>query len=117
MSLSHLDLDLRGDQVEPISKQQEMMDKENREKIFLEKKKEYFDESKFKNTDDVSKVPGLVPKQKEELEILKAQFRRANEIYLRAHPEIDTLISVFMCKLLEDKPKDVLAYAGEFFEK
>ena len=29
-----------------------------RAKIFDEKKQEYFDESKFVNTDDVSKVPG-----------------------------------------------------------
>lgn len=88
-----------------------------KEKIFREKKREYFDESQFKNTADVAKVPGLVPAQKAELDILKAQFRRANEIYLRGHPEIDMLISVFICKLLEDKPADVLAYAGTFFEK
>ena len=94
-----------------------LQNKQRQNQIFLEKKKEYFDESKFKNTDDVAKVPGLVPKQREELDILKAQFRRANEIYLRAHPEIDSIISVFMCKLLEDKPKDVLTYAGDFFEK
>jgi hypothetical protein len=114
MSLSHLDLGM-GD--EPFDSEAMAKEKKDREAIYIDKKKEYFDESKFKNTDDVAKVPGLVPKQKEELDILKAQFRRANEIYLRAHPEIDTIISVFMCKLLEDKPKDVLAYAGEFFEK
>ena len=30
---------------------------------------------------------------------------------------MNTIVSVFMCKLLEDKPTDILSYAGEFFEK
>ena len=59
----------------------------------------------------------MVPHQKQETEKLKAQFRRANELYLRLHPEIDTMVSVFMCKLLEDKPEDILGYAGKFFDK
>ena len=115
MSQTHLNF--FGVPSEPMHPEKVAEDKALKEKIFREKKKEYFDESQFKNTADVAKVPGLVPSQKAELDILKAQFRRANEIYLRAHPEIDTLISVFICKLLEDKPKDVLTYAGAFFEK
>jgi len=27
-----------------------------------------------------------------------------NELYLRKHPELNTLISVFLFKVLEDKP-------------
>ena len=60
---------------------------------------------------------GLVPKQHEEVETLKVQFRRANEIYLRSHPEVNAMISVFLCKLLEEQPDNILGYAGKFFDK
>lgn len=115
MSQSHLNF--IGTPSDPRNPQDEAEEIAKKEKTFREKKREYFDESQFINPADIAKVPGFVPTQKKELDILKAQFRRANEIYLRAHPEIDTLISVFVCKLLEDRPKDVLSYAGSFFEK
>lgn len=115
MSQTHLNF--IGAPSDPKHPQDIAEENAKKEKTFREKKKEYFDESQFKNPADIAKVPGFVPTQKKELDILKAQFRRANEIYLRAHPEIDTLVSVFISKLLEDKPKDVLAYAGSFFEK
>lgn|SRR3990167_1338296 len=117
MSQSHLDfLGSNNEDQHRLTPQQIAADKASKEAIFEEKKREYFDESQFKNTDDIAKVPGLVPMQKQELDVLKAQFRRADEIYIRAHPEIETIMSVFVCKLMEDKPDDPLAYAGEFFE-
>ena len=39
-----------------------------------------------------------------------------NEAYLRAHPKINQLISVFMFKVLEEKPNNILEYAGKFFD-
>jgi hypothetical protein len=40
----------------------------------------------------------------------------ANEIYLRKHPELHTIISVFLFRVLEEKPDNILAYAGKFFD-
>jgi hypothetical protein len=40
----------------------------------------------------------------------------ANEIYLRKHPELSVMLSIFLFRVLEEKPDDVLAYAGKFFD-
>ena len=39
-----------------------------------------------------------------------------NERYFRAHPEIQGLLELFMKKVLDDKPDNVLEYAGTFFD-
>lgn len=86
---------------------------------------------KFVNPHDIAGQEGIVKTQKDELENkkvphrilmcyliwLKVQFRFSNEIYLRRHPEINDLINVFLFKILDDKPEDVLSYAGKFFDK
>ena len=41
----------------------------------------------------------------------------ANEKYLREHPELNTIVSVFLFRVLEEKPEDILAYAGRYFDK
>lgn len=38
-------------------------------------------------------------------------MRAANETYLAAHPELQTLVSLFMKGVLEAKPKDPMAFA------
>lgn len=40
----------------------------------------------------------------------------ANERYFRAHPEISGLLSLFVSKILDDRPENVLEYAGTFFD-
>merc|ERR1711976_306458 len=95
MSLSHLNFSARSDAL-PEPDQEEVQIKRQ---IHESHYNEFFDETKFRNPDDVAKVPGLVPKQHEEVERLKVQFRRSNEIYLRSHPEVNNMISVFLCKL------------------
>jgi len=35
-----------------------------------------------------------------------------NELYLRKHPELNTMIQVFLFKVLEERPGNILAYAG-----
>jgi hypothetical protein len=40
-----------------------------------------------------------------------------NEIYLRQHPELQNMVSVFLFKVLEEKPGDILGYAGKFFDQ
>jgi hypothetical protein len=54
--------------------------------------------------------------QNDELNLKKIYFRLNNEKYLRDHPELNDLISVFLFKVLEEKPDDILKYAGKFFD-
>ena len=44
-------------------------------------------------------------------------MRKENELYLRKHPEIQEMLQVFLCKVLYDQPKDVVEYAGEYFDE
>ena len=39
-----------------------------------------------------------------------------NERYFRAHPEIKGLLQLFVSKILDDRPENVLEYAGTFFD-
>ena len=39
-----------------------------------------------------------------------------NERYFRAHPEIAGLLQLFVSKILDDRPENVLEYAGTFFD-
>jgi len=52
-----------------------------------------------------------------ELEKKKVQFRVANEVYLKKHPELSVMMSIFLFRVLEEKPVDVLSYAGKFFDQ
>ena len=40
-----------------------------------------------------------------------------NEHYLRSHPEISTLISLFVRKVLDERPEHILQFAGSFFDR
>lgn len=40
------------------------------------------------------------------------KLRKENELYLRKHPEINDLMTVFLFKVLYDQPDDVVSYAG-----
>ena len=40
-----------------------------------------------------------------------------NEHYLRAHPEINSLISLFIRKVLDERPDHILQFAGSFFDR
>ena len=40
-----------------------------------------------------------------------------NEHYLRAHPEISTLSSLFVRKVLDERPDNILEFAGSFFDR
>jgi hypothetical protein len=41
----------------------------------------------------------------------------ANELYLRKHPELSVLMSIFLFRVLEEKPENLLTYAGKFFDQ
>lgn len=59
----------------------------------------------------------MAPAQVKLLDRKKVQYRVSNELYLRKHSELQNMISVFLCKVLEEKPKDILAYAGKYFDQ
>lgn len=42
-------------------------------------------------------------------------LRIENERYLRAHPELQTMLSSFMASVLRDRPDDVVKHAVAFF--
>ncbi len=47
----------------------------------------------------------------------KVDMRLENEKYLRAHGELKLLVSVFMRRLLEEKPANPVLFAGQFFTR
>jgi hypothetical protein len=60
------------------------------------------------NPHDIAGTKNLVEVQNDELNIKKVYFRLNNEKYLREHPELNQLISVFLFKVLEEKPDNIL---------
>ena len=47
----------------------------------------------------------------------KVDMRLENEKYLREHSELKLLVSVFMRRLLEEKPTNPVMYASAFFTR
>ena len=44
------------------------------------------------------------------------ELRMENERYFRAHPEINGLLQLFISRILDDRPENVLEYAGTYFD-
>lgn len=76
-----------------------------------------YNQDNYHNPQNVIGVDGLAKAQVRLLDKKKVQYRVNNEIYLRKHPELQNMISVFLFKVLEEKPKDILAYAGKYFDQ
>ena len=57
----------------------------------------------------------LSPSQQETLDRTKISEKMKDERYLRDHPELERLIGVFVEKVCEAKPANVLDFAGDFF--
>ena len=38
-------------------------------------------------------------------------------MYIRAHPELETMIGLFLKKVLDEQPTNVLQFAGSFFDR
>ena len=47
----------------------------------------------------------------------KIDMRLENEKYLRSHSELKLLVSVFMRRLLDEKPENPVLFAGQFFTR
>lgn len=45
------------------------------------------------------------------------ELRIENEKYFRAHPELNAMVQMFIYKVLDDRPDNILAYAGQFFDR
>ena len=71
----------------------------------------------FKNNHDLIGVNGIIRSQKNEIDKKKLELRIENEKYLRQHPEINGLITHFVSKVLDDRPNNILEYAGTFFDR
>ncbi len=76
-----------------------------------------YNKEKHYNPHNVIGVKGLTLAQTRLLDEKKVQYRVNNETYLRKHPELQNMISVFLFKVLEEKPKDILNYAGKYFDQ
>ena len=62
-------------------------------------------------------IDDLLSKQKEQIDKIKFLTRIDNEHYLREHPETNFIIESFIMKLLEERPTNIVKYAGELFNK
>lgn len=40
-----------------------------------------------------------------------------NEVYLMEHPELHTMVSLFIKKVLDERPENILEFAGSFFDR
>jgi hypothetical protein len=48
---------------------------------------------------------------------VQLELRIENEKYFRAHPELQSMMQLFIFKVLDDRPENILAYAGQFFDR
>jgi hypothetical protein len=64
---------------------------------------------------DLTGIDDLLVSQKNQIEKIKFLTRIDNEQYLRFHPEVDFIIESFIMKLLEEKPANIIQYAGKLF--
>ena len=55
--------------------------------------------------------------QDKEVQKIKVSLRKNNEEYLRKHPEIQKILKVFVGKVLQEKPDNILTFAGNFLTK
>ena len=93
------------------------MSEEDKKQLYDYQMANLYNREKYYNPHNVVGVQGLAKAQTTLLDKKKVQYRVNNEAYLRKHPELENMISVFLFKVLEEKPKDILAYAGKYFDQ
>lgn len=49
------------------------------------------------------------------IEALKKQLQSENEAYLNEHPELRGMMSLYMARILEQKPENIEQFSFEFF--
>ena len=90
---------------------------EERDEFHTYQIKNMYDVEKNVNPLDIAGQPGIVKAQMIEFEKKKVLYRMSNEVYLKQHPELHIMISIFLFRILEEKPEDLLQYAGRFFNQ
>ncbi|KAL7875158.1 hypothetical protein SRHO_G00061280 [Serrasalmus rhombeus] len=60
-------------------------------------------------------IGALSPEQQENLRQFKIKTRMANEMYLRAHPEVEMLTSDFLRDVFLKRPTDIRQFAADYF--
>ena len=70
----------------------------------------------FKNNHDLIGVQGILKAQKTEIDKKKLELRMENERYIRSHHELNYILQLFVAKILDDRPENILEYAGTFFD-
>ena len=60
-------------------------------------------------------LKGIIPQHRQNVEDLKLTVKMDDELYLRKHPELSYLLSIFMRKVLIEKPENPIEFSGEFF--
>ncbi|KAB5587104.1 hypothetical protein PHYPO_G00009070 [Pangasianodon hypophthalmus] len=60
-------------------------------------------------------IAALSPEQQEQLRQFKIKTRIANEKYLRAHPEVEMLLSDFLRDVFVKRPTDIREFAADHF--
>lgn len=78
---------------------------------------EFFKGEEVPVSNDICGVEGFVFMQKEEVDRLKAKLRQDNKEYIAKHPEIKRILLVFLLKVLDQKPLNIIAFAGNFLSK
>ena len=48
---------------------------------------------------------------------VQLQLRIDNEKYFREHPELQALTTLFIREILDNRPENILKYAGRFFDR
>mmetsp|Transcript_44384 Transcript_44384/g.117763 ORF Transcript_44384/g.117763 Transcript_44384/m.117763 type:complete len:83 (-) Transcript_44384:151-399(-) len=66
---------------------------------------------------DEEEAAQLTGEQQERLDATKIQINMENERYLQAHPELRAMVGIFVHEVLEQKPEDILRFAGDFFTR
>ncbi|KAM9488967.1 RIIa domain-containing protein 1 [Clarias gariepinus] len=64
---------------------------------------------------DKADIGALSPEQQEQLRQFKIKTRIANEKYLRAHPEVEMLLSDFLSDVFVKRPTDIRKFAADHF--
>ena len=62
----------------------------------------------------MASLPILSATEQETLTKDKVVLARDNELYMRDHPEINTLISGLVKEMLEKRPKEPIAFAVQY---
>ncbi|KAK2855157.1 hypothetical protein Q7C36_007026 [Tachysurus vachellii] len=60
-------------------------------------------------------IGALSPEQKEKFRQFKIKTKIANEMYLRAHPEVEMLLSDFLRDVFVKRPTDIREFAAGHF--